>query len=595
MTAPHQPAPDGAYVIGGDNGSGSGYNYGQDMTEAVARSLYMPVVSFVNQIGALAQNLLKMPLDVLKTFQQFIPGATNADFIDVPTAVDKIIDWFTGLGKLVTEGAMNALKAIIDQILAIFNGIIVDPIDDAIGALLSWFGLNKEKTQNLTNSGTMPADAVHSPFDLVGNIGEDLYKFANGWWNGVTGESATDKTADDVEEAARTLKSQASDASATANFAASMVIRPRRSQRWISTGTHDDVSFPIVCAQTLWTPTLGDITFIPITADTDRPYKTFKFGLVGSSMTNCYAGVYRLSTDGTLTLISNLGDVKSLLTATKVQSFQLPEPITASRGETLFGAVRQVGGTAGQFFTTPALAAALESVQPIPLYLTEKLNTGTGLPATISAALTRSESSPVWGALGETLLDSLWVDYTAPGEYDFDIPELSRYIYIAGSSAGGGGGGGDGGFGRPGGGGRRGQWTAIALERGVGIPWEVTQLKIIVPDGGEGSPSKETNGVKGGDLIVQYTLGGITTTLLFAPGGARGRLAFGGVVINNPVGEAQINYPFFGRLFVGGAEASQDQVGNDPGGGGGGGAGGFFGSANAGKKGGPGFAAIRTA
>ncbi|QSM03191.1 hypothetical protein PROPHIGD24-2_66 [Mycobacterium phage prophiGD24-2] len=85
------------------------------------------------------------------------------------------------------------------------------------------------------------------------------------------------------------------------------------------------------------------------------------------------------------------------------------------------------------------------------------------------------------------------------------------------------------------------------------------------------------------------------TVLLNIPGGNGGRLAYGGFFNRDPVGEAQTNYPFFGRLFVGGLAAPKDANGNSPGGGGGGGDGGVGGNARAGRPGGAGFCAIRTA
>lgn len=426
------------------------------------------------------------------------------------------------------------------------------------------------------------------------NIGEDIQNTWNSFWNGVFGGNATGKTPDDVKAAAGHVTSVASDASAAAQFAASMVIRPRRSPRWISTGTHDDVSFPIISAQSMFTPALNDITYIPITPDTDRVYKALKFGLVGSAMTNCYVGVYKIETDGTLTLAVNLGDKKSSLTASKVQTFAIPGGVGVGRGETVFIAVRQVGGTAGQMFTTPSLLQVTEVVQPLPTYPTEKNNTGSGLPGSISGAIVRSESAPAWGALGETLLDSPWTDFSTAGTHSFLIPTDARYIYIIGSSAGGGGGGGDGGWNKPGEGGRRGLWAAVSLERGVGIPWDVTELEIYLPAGGAGAPGREQNGSAGGALNVHFA-GSPSTVLLNIPGGAAGRLAYGGFFNRDPVGEAQVNYPFFGRLFVGGLAAAMDTNGNPPGGGGGGGDGGVGGSANGGRPGGSGFCAIRTA
>lgn len=452
-----------------------------------------------------------------------------------------------------------------------------------------WFS---NVTPHKTNK--IPPDLLKSLVEGGQDFAEDVQKTWDAFWNGVFGANATGKTPDDVKTASAHVTAVASDANAAAQFASSMVIRPRRSPRWVSTGTHDDVSFAIAMAQSMFTPALGDITYIPITPDTDRVYKALKFGLVGNAMTNLYVGVYKIEYDGTLTRAVDLGDKKSALTASKVQTFAIPGGVSVGRGETVFIAVRQVGGTAGQMFTTPSLLQVTEVVQPVPTYITEKNNTGTGLPATISGAIVRSESAPAWGALGETLLDSPWTDYTAPGWYTYLFGSDSRYVYIAGSSAGGGGGGGDGGWGKPGEGGRRGNWAALSLERGVGIPWDVPGLDVYVPAPGAGSPSRETNGSPGEALIVRMSTAP-GTVLLNIPGGNGGRLAYGGIFNRDPVGEAQTNYPFFGRLFVGGLAAPKDTNGNSAGGGGGGGGGGVAGNARAGRPGGAGFCAIRTA
>ncbi|WP_164911605.1 hypothetical protein [Mycobacteroides franklinii] len=514
-----------------------------------------------------------------------IPGLDASKIISGQFAQDMI----AGLG-----GVLNGINTMVNQVIDVFRGVFVTPINQAIQDVKDWWNALMGRTSKLTSGGQMPPEGVKSPFNGA-NIVEDLSKIINGFWNGVTGESATNKTPDDVRTAAGQVKSAADDANAAAQFAVSMTVRPRRSPRWISTGTHDDVSFPIISAQSMFIPALNDITFIPITPDTDRIYKTLKFGLVGNTMTNCYVGVYKIGLDGTLTLATDLGDMRSSITASKVQTLAIPD-LSVGRGETVFIAVRQVGGTAGQMFTTPSLLQVTEVVQPIPVYPTEKSNTGSGLPATISGAIARAESAPAWGALGETLLDSPWTDFFVPGWHTYDISPGARYIYIAASGAGGGGGGGDGGWGNAGGGGKRGQWGAVSLERGVGIPAEVTQLRAYVAASGLGSSGKEQPGASGGFSFVDYVNGADDPTLLRANGGAGGGGAYGGII--NPsvkTGEAQVNYPFFGRLFIGGIEAPIDQNGNSPGGGGGGGSGGAGGSANAGRPGGNGFIAIRTA
>lgn len=250
MTTPNQPAPDGAYIVGGDNGLGDGFNFGQDMTDAIAKSLYMPVVSFVDQLGALAANLLKMPLEVLKQFLPAIPGATDGMFKDVPTAVQTIINWFTGLGRLllvgdflgflrqVTGGAsdnmgelvqefiqmLNPLNSIpyimsvLNQILDIISGAFTTPINGALQMLKDWWNAIAGKTQALTEDGeldgssivgTVAASAVEGLVDLgndVVDIGNDLVATGQAIVNGWFGGSSATGTPTEVQETLETIK-----------------------------------------------------------------------------------------------------------------------------------------------------------------------------------------------------------------------------------------------------------------------------------------------------------------------------------------------------------------------------------------------------
>lgn len=250
MTTPHQPAPDGAYVVGGNNALGEGFNFGQDMTETIAKSLYMPVVSFIDQLGALAANLLKMPLDVLKQFMPAIPGATAAMFKDVPTAVQTIINWFTGLGKLLLVGdflgflrqvtggvsddfgelvqefinMLNPLNSIpyilsvLNQILDIISGAFTAPINGALAMLQDWFNALTGKTQALTVDGeldggnivgTIASSVVEGLDDLgdtVVGIGNDLVATGQAIVNGWFGGSSATGTPAEVQTTIETIK-----------------------------------------------------------------------------------------------------------------------------------------------------------------------------------------------------------------------------------------------------------------------------------------------------------------------------------------------------------------------------------------------------
>ena len=90
----------GAFVVGSTPGAG---NYGQDITEALVKSMipgqapsmtsdpWTSMADFATKFNTYLQGF---ELDTLKIIQPFIPGATDADFADVPTAVNKILGAF---------------------------------------------------------------------------------------------------------------------------------------------------------------------------------------------------------------------------------------------------------------------------------------------------------------------------------------------------------------------------------------------------------------------------------------------------------------------------------------------------------------------
>ncbi|ASR77113.1 minor tail protein [Mycobacterium phage MyraDee] len=102
--------------------------------------------------------------------------------------------------------------------------------------------------------------------------------------------------------------------------------------------------------------------------------------------------------------------------------------------------------------------------------------------------------------------------FTTVGAFAFDIPNGARYIdYVL---LGAGGGGGNGSLFLPGNGGAAGQWLVGTLERGVDLPWSVTQLLGSVgAPGAAGSGGGATNGGNGGATILSS---------LSAPGGSGG-------------------------------------------------------------------------
>lgn len=484
------------------------------------------------------------------------------------------------------------INTMLNQINDIFNGVIVTPINEQIQGILDWFRSNIAKTLHLDSNGALPPGHVLSPAGGQ-NLGQDMLDVVANICNAVFGENRFDWLPVDASQAVSDLKKRADDAYAAANYVAAVQGRPRKSPRWVSTGTRDDVSFPIINAQSLFRPPLGKLVLIPITSEVERVYRSVRFALIGSAA-NVYVGLYRPNaTTGTIVREIDMGDVRPILTGAKIQAFAIPgNGFGVDDGETTFIGVLQVGGTAGEMFTAPNIPTALEAVQEIPLFFTQEGGTGlTALPATVNANV---EFTPTWGALGESMLPSAWTDYAAPGSYVYTAPADWVYLDVVGIGAGGGGGGGDGGWNLPGEGGRRGQWNGKRITRGVDCPMGTTQFGLVVPQGGAGAPGKEQNGVDGDPVVVAYATGPSTTQEVFrATGGPRGRLAYGSFYNRDPVGQAAGDFAFGARLFPGGGSAARDQVGKAPGGGGGGGRGGAGGSASGGQYGGYGFCAIK--
>lgn len=127
MTTPNQPAPDGAFVIGGDD------HYGQDYNEEIVRALFAPPVPNVgNSLELLRQQLMKLPLEALQFFKDLIPGWVQGTFDTVSGAVTWIM---TNLGGSIVAG----IQRILNQILEIFNGLVVTPINAALQGLKDWW------------------------------------------------------------------------------------------------------------------------------------------------------------------------------------------------------------------------------------------------------------------------------------------------------------------------------------------------------------------------------------------------------------------------------------------------------------------------
>ncbi|MDM2398175.1 hypothetical protein PP613_03975 [Mycobacteroides abscessus] len=460
----------------------------------------------------------------------------------------------------------------------------------------------------LGNIPKLPPAKVHSPIGST-DIGEDLKDTWNNFWNAVFRDGSSGKGPVDVSTATAALRQKADDAYAAAVYASDVVNQPRLTPRWMSTGINDDVSFPIINAQSTFVPASGKLICIPITPGVERTYRTVKFAITNNGMTSCYVGLYRINASLQMEKAVDLGNVKPLLSSTsRVQALTIPTPgMVVAKGETVFIGVLQIGNPAG-VYTTPGLQTVLEVVQNIPLYFTQDGGSGyTSLPTLMGGHV---EFAPVWGALGEsTNLADQWTEYSSTGVdlplATYNIPGNSTVLYLAGCGGGGGGGGGDGGWNKPGEGGGGGSWNSIRLERGVDIPASVSQItvqseRVGSPTGIGGEPgTKETDGKPGHDIVFRN--GTDNSEILRCVGGRLGRLAYGSFYNRDSVGYGPGDLGFSARLFKGGQNtaaspsvgAVNGAPGNGPGGGGAGGGGGTGGNAGTGGWGAAGYAAIK--
>ncbi|WP_394334194.1 glycine-rich domain-containing protein [Mycobacteroides abscessus] len=512
--------------------------------------------------------------------------------------------------NLLDLGLVKDLREMVDAIGGVVNSEAAN-IEARLQAITADGKITASEILGLLGLGNipkLPTAKVHSPIGSA-DIGEDLKDTWNNFWNAVFGDGSTGRGPVDVSTATAALKQKADDAYAAAVYATDVVNLPRLTPRWMSTGINDDVSFPIINAQSTFVPANQKLVFIPITPGVERTYRTVKFAVTGNGMTQCYVGVYRINASLQIEKAVDLGNVKSLLSGTsRVQALTIPSPgLTVAKGQTVFIGVLQNGNPQG-LYTTPGMPTVLEVVQNIPLFFTQDGGTGyTSLPTLVGGHV---EFTPVWGALGEsTNLADQWTEYSSTGSNlplsTYDIAAASTVLYLAGCGGGGGGGGGDGGWNKPGEGGGGGSWNSIRLERGVDIPWSVTQItvqseRVGSPAGIGGEPgTKETDGKIGHDIVFRN--GTDNSELLRCAGGRLGRLAYGSFYNRDSVGYGPGDLGFSARLFKGGpntaaspsAGAVNGAPGNGPGGGGAGGGGGTGGSAGTGGWGAAGYAAIK--
>jgi hypothetical protein len=208
VTTPNQPAPD--YGLQWENLSyeigGGIYNYGQEITTDIAALLiHGPRATLENVWELMEENLLKMPLEVLRFFQPFIPGTLiGTDFPDIAKSVETIMAWIPTMPKLLSidewlkwledvfgpfyestikfiEDALNWLE----EIFGPFYDEIVKFVEDA----LKWLAEVFEPLVELVDEILVIAEAAAK---LAQEIIDALMQGFNAFGAGVTGFVAAD-------------------------------------------------------------------------------------------------------------------------------------------------------------------------------------------------------------------------------------------------------------------------------------------------------------------------------------------------------------------------------------------------------------------
>ncbi|AHZ95586.1 minor tail protein [Mycobacterium phage OkiRoe] len=372
-------------------------------SEATAGSVWFDDGS-ARKVGLIAQELvagLQAAIqERIDEFRSVVNKGWEA-LTGLPATVDKTVDDLKNALQNIPQGNVkNLANALADA---------GQDIRDAIVQALGGTGTGHNAAAVIAALQNIPQHVVHGledeladAGDAIADVFEDVRDTWKKFWNGIfkTPNDATSRSASEVEEAASAIATGVSNAQSSALYTQTLLTLPRFAPRWLSSGPQDDVAFPVSSVSTTVVPALGQLVLIPVTAEQTRTYESVKFGLVGAAMNSLYVGIYRYIA-GNLVLDTHLGNVKSGVVGTKLQAFNLETPISATRGETLYIGVLQVGGTASPMMAANMAAGVIEPAQEIPTWIGSSYGSGmTSLPASMDAGLLVEQSPPLWGALG---------------------------------------------------------------------------------------------------------------------------------------------------------------------------------------------------
>lgn len=176
LTTPHQGLPPniqtllgmGAYQIGGgpqNFGQGVNENFVRNLIAGAGTAIWSGAENVAGIIDNVAQWLGTLPLEALKMFRYFIPGAVPDEFIDIATSVSTIINALS-LQRLMMSlddfeawlsSTYNILLTEVHQLFDAIGGLIVTPITTRVGTFIDWLaslvGFQTDTTAGLTTIG----------------------------------------------------------------------------------------------------------------------------------------------------------------------------------------------------------------------------------------------------------------------------------------------------------------------------------------------------------------------------------------------------------------------------------------------------------
>lgn len=163
-----------------------------------------------------ASNLLDLGLvKDLREMVDAIGGVVNSEAANIEarlqaiTADGKITaSEIEGLIQQAQVSGLVIIQTVLNQIRDVINGLIVTPVNSIVQDFVTWFGLNKNKTQALNSSGQLDAgnlvgeiakESVEGLTDLGSNVTEGFKNIFDKWFGGTSAAGTPAEVAQTIE------------------------------------------------------------------------------------------------------------------------------------------------------------------------------------------------------------------------------------------------------------------------------------------------------------------------------------------------------------------------------------------------------------